>query len=104
MGVKLAIDDFGTGYSSLSYLHRFAVDIVKLDRSLVRVIDDTEPGPAVAKAVATMANSLGLVSVAEGIETDAQLAVARSLGFDWGQGLWLSPPVDAPTCRALLRG
>ena len=89
LGVKLAIDDFGTGYSSLSYLHRFAVDIVKLDRSLVAALDDSEQGPAVAKAVATIAESLDLMSVAEGIETADQLAIARSLGFDWGQGILL---------------
>jgi EAL domain-containing protein (putative c-di-GMP-specific phosphodiesterase class I) len=100
--VKLAIDDFGTGYSSLSYLHRFPVDIVKLDRTLVGVLDQRQEGPAVAKAVATIAQSLGLTSVAEGIESDDQLAVARSLGFDWGQGNRLSPPVDAATCAGLL--
>ncbi len=103
LGVKLAIDDFGTGYSSLSYLHRFAVDIVKLDRSLVAAMDDSEQGPAVARAVATIAESLDLMSVAEGIETDEQLAIAKALGFDWGQGILFSPPVDAETCRAVLR-
>jgi diguanylate cyclase (GGDEF)-like protein len=102
LGVKLAIDDFGTGYSSLSYLHRFAVDIVKLDRSLVAAMDDSEQGPAVARAVATIAQSLDLMSVAEGIETEHQLAIARSLGFDWGQGILLSPPVDAEACRSLI--
>ena len=103
MGVKLAIDDFGTGYSSLSYLHRFAVDIVKLDRSLVAAMDDGEQGPAVARAVATIAKSLDLISVAEGIETDEQLAIAKALGFDWGQGMLLAPPMDAQACRTLLR-
>jgi diguanylate cyclase (GGDEF)-like protein len=102
MGVKLAIDDFGTGYSSLSYLHRFSVDIVKLDRSLVAAMGDGEQGLAVARAVSTIAESLDLRSVAEGIETGDQLAMARSLGFDWGQGTLLSSPVDAATCRELL--
>jgi diguanylate cyclase (GGDEF)-like protein len=102
LGVQLAIDDFGTGYSSLSYLHRFAVDIVKLDRSLVAAMDG-EQGPAVATAVATIARSFDLTSVAEGIETEQQLAMARALGFDLGQGRFLSPPVDAEACRTLLQ-
>ena len=102
VGVRLAIDDFGTGYSSLSYLHRFAVDIVKLDRSLVAAMDSHQ-GPAVAKAVASLARSFELTSVAEGIETSHQLAVARSLGFDLGQGRLLSPPLEPEACRALLR-
>ncbi len=84
LGVKLAIDDFGTGYSSLSYLHRFAVDIVKLDRSLVTAMDDGEQGPAVARAVATIAESLDLTSVAEGIETAEQLAIAKVTGVRLG--------------------
>jgi diguanylate cyclase (GGDEF)-like protein len=102
LGVKLAIDDFGTGYSSLSYLHRFAVDIVKLDRSLVAAMGESEQGHAVARAVSIIAESLGLASVAEGVETPDQLELARSLGFDWAQGILLSPPVDAGACRELL--
>jgi diguanylate cyclase (GGDEF)-like protein/PAS domain S-box-containing protein len=103
IGIKIAIDDFGTGYSSLSYLHRFPVEIVKLDRSFVVAIDQSQQGLAVPKAVATIAESLGLTSVAEGIETAEQLEVARSLGFDWGQGFLLSPPLEADECGALLR-
>jgi EAL domain-containing protein (putative c-di-GMP-specific phosphodiesterase class I) len=103
IGIRIAIDDFGTGYSSLSYLHRFPVEIVKLDRSFVVAIDNSRQGLAVPKAVATIAESLGLISVAEGIETAEQLDVTRSLGFDWGQGFLLSPPLDAAACGALLR-
>jgi diguanylate cyclase (GGDEF)-like protein len=103
IGIRIAIDDFGTGYSSLSYLHRFPVEIVKLDRSFVTAIENSRQGLAVPKAVATIAESLGLVSVAEGIETPEQLEVARSLGFDWGQGFLLSPPLDAAACREMLR-
>jgi predicted signal transduction protein with EAL and GGDEF domain len=76
IGIRIAIDDFGTGYSSLSYLHRFPVEIVKLDRSFVVAIDNSRQGLAVPKAVATIAESLGLISVAEGIETAEQLDVA----------------------------
>jgi diguanylate cyclase (GGDEF)-like protein len=104
LGVRLAIDDFGTGYSSLSYLHRFAVDMVKLDRSLVAAIGHDETGSAVAKAVATIAQTLELTSVAEGIETSEQYDAARSLGFDWGQGALLSPAVTPEACRDLLEG
>ena len=104
LGVRLAIDDFGTGYSSLSYLHRFAVDMVKLDRSLVAAIGQDETGSAVAKAVASIAQTLELTSVAEGIETSEQYDAARSLGFDWGQGALLSPAVTPEACRDLLEG
>jgi diguanylate cyclase (GGDEF)-like protein/PAS domain S-box-containing protein len=103
IGVKIAIDDFGTGYSSLSYLHRFPVEIVKLDRSFVAAIGTSHQALAVPRAVATMAESLGLTSVAEGIETAQQLDAVRSLGFDWGQGFLLSPPLDAAECAAVLR-
>ena len=74
LGVRLAIDDFGTGYSSLSYLHRFPIDILKIDRSFVSRLTNSDNGPELASAVITLGETLGLDTVAEGIELEPQVA------------------------------
>jgi|HubBroStandDraft_4_1064222.scaffolds.fasta_scaffold04806_5 diguanylate cyclase (GGDEF)-like protein/PAS domain S-box-containing protein len=86
LGVRLAIDDFGTGYSSLSYLHRFPIDILKIDRSFVSSLTSTENGPELARAVITLGETLGLDTVAEGIELQPQVAALLALGCVAGQG------------------
>ncbi len=87
LGVRLAIDDFGTGYSSLSYLHRFPIDILKIDRSFVsRLTSSDENGPELARAVITLGETLGLDTVAEGIELDSQVDALLALGCVAGQG------------------
>jgi diguanylate cyclase (GGDEF)-like protein len=86
LGVKLAIDDFGTGYSSLSYLHRFPIDILKIDRSFVSRLTSSEDGPDLARAVITLGETLGLDTVAEGIELEPQVGALLSLGCVAGQG------------------
>jgi diguanylate cyclase (GGDEF)-like protein/PAS domain S-box-containing protein len=86
LGVKLAIDDFGTGYSSLSYLHRFPIDILKIDRSFVSRLTGTDAGPDLARAVITLGETLGLDTVAEGIELEPQVAALLALGCVAGQG------------------
>ena len=93
LGVRLAIDDFGTGYSSLSYLHRFPVDVLKIDRSFVEGVADGPGGSALASAVVALGNSLGLRTVAEGIENEAQFEVLASLGCKFGQGFLFSRPL-----------
>jgi diguanylate cyclase (GGDEF)-like protein/PAS domain S-box-containing protein len=93
LGVRLAIDDFGTGYSSLSYLHRFPVDVLKIDKSFV---DGVAAGPganALASAVIALGHSLGLRTVAEGIESEAQYAALLALGCKFGQGFLISRPL-----------
>lgn len=102
IGVRLAIDDFGTGYSSLSYLERFPFDIVKIDQSFVTGLGSTGGGLAITAAVVLMARSLGLVTVAEGVETKGQSAVLQSLGCDWGQGYHFARPLPAAEAGALL--
>ena len=72
LGVRLAIDDFGTGYSSLSYLHRFPIDILKIDRSFVDRLANSSSGAELARAVITLSETLGLDTVAEGIEHEAR--------------------------------
>jgi diguanylate cyclase (GGDEF)-like protein/PAS domain S-box-containing protein len=86
LGVWLAIDDFGMGYSSLSYLHRFPIDILKIDRSFVSRLTNTNNGPELARAVITLAETLGLDTVAEGIELEPQVAALLALGCVAGQG------------------
>ncbi|HET8672616.1 MAG TPA: EAL domain-containing protein [Thermoleophilaceae bacterium] len=102
LGVQLAIDDFGTGYSSLGYLDRFPVDIVKIAKPF---IDGVAHGPdesAVAAAMITLGGTLGLKTVAEGIEDADQLAELRALACDQGQGFYLARPVEASAVDALL--
>jgi EAL domain-containing protein (putative c-di-GMP-specific phosphodiesterase class I) len=87
IGVRLSVDDFGTGYSSLAYLQRFPVYSLKVDRSFVGRLDDPEQGPAsasVIRAVVGLAESLGMETVAEGIETPEQLERVTELGCDLG--------------------
>ena len=92
LGVRLAIDDFGTGYSSLSYLHRFPIDILKIDRSFITRLTHTDDGPELARAVITLGETLGLDSVAEGIELESQVAALLNLGCVAGQGFLFSKP------------
>ena len=91
IGVKLAIDDFGTGYSSLSYLHRFPIDILKIDRSFVNGLTSSGDGPDLARAVITLGETLGLDTVAEGVELEPQVAALLSLGCVAGQGFLFAP-------------
>lgn len=86
LGVRLAIDDFGTGYSSLSYLHRFPIDILKIDRSFIGRLTNLSTGSELARAVITLSETLGLDTVAEGIEIEGQVEALRSLGCVAGQG------------------
>ena len=102
LGVNLAIDDFGTGYSSLSYLHRFPVDIVKVDRAFVTPLHADGEGSPVATAVIHMARALGLIASAEGVEETEQLAGLRSLGCDWAQGFLFAQPLPPDEITALL--
>jgi diguanylate cyclase (GGDEF)-like protein len=103
LGFQVAIDDFGVGYSSLSYLRRFKVDIVKVDQSFVRDRDPERTLPIV-RSVVQLANSLGMTTTAEGIETEAQLALIREAGCSLGQGFLLSTPISAAEVTTLLAG
>ncbi len=86
LGVRLAIDDFGMGYSSLSYLHRFPIDILKIDRAFVSRLTEQDGGPELARAVVMLGATLGLETVAEGIENETQAAALLDLGCVAGQG------------------
>jgi len=92
LGVRIAIDDFGTGYSSLSYLHRFPIDILKIDRSFVQRLGEERDGTELARAIITLGETLGLEVVAEGIEYEHQLRELVDLGCVAGQGYYYSRP------------
>lgn len=93
LGIKIAIDDFGTGYSSLSHLHQFSFDILKLDRSFVAGIQANRKNAAIAKAIISMAHQLNLRVVAEGVETEEELAYLRQHRCNEIQGYLFSPPI-----------
>ena len=95
LGVSLAIDDFGTGYSSLSYLQRYPIDILKIDKAFVEVIDQGDEGPVLAQAIVALGETLRMRTVAEGIETEAQRGALLQLGCELGQGYLFAPPLDA---------
>lgn len=102
LGVRISIDDFGTGYSSLSYLTRFPIDCLKIDRSFVINLPDSEDGASIARAVINMAQSLRLKVVAEGVETAAQLEFLAANYCDDIQGYYCSRPLPAAQATELL--
>ena len=104
LGVGLTIDDFGTGYSSLAYLKRYPIDKLKIDRSFVKDTPGSADDVAIVTAIVQMGHSLQLHTVAEGIETEAQLALLRRLGCDSGQGHGISPPLPATQAQTWLAG
>jgi diguanylate cyclase (GGDEF)-like protein/PAS domain S-box-containing protein len=103
MGVHLAVDDFGTGYSSLSYLRQFPIDVLKIDQSFVRQISDDPSDSAIVRAIIDMSKNLKKRVIAEGIETQEQLALLRSWHCAEGQGYLFSRPVPAAQLAQLLQ-
>ena len=101
-GLKLCVDDFGAGYSSLGLLHRLPVDGLKIDRSFVTDLGTSPAAEAVVRAVVQFSADLGLRTVAEGIETPAQLARLRAMGCRYGQGFLFAPPVAPDVARGML--
>jgi diguanylate cyclase len=102
LGIKLALDDFGTGYSALGYLTRVPVDVIKIDRSFIATVDSDRRSAALVKGILAISEGMQLRSVAEGIETQAQLASVRGMGCDYGQGYLLGRPVCAAEIGRLL--
>ena len=102
LGVRLAVDDFGTGYSSLSYLQRFPIDVLKIDRSFVADIGPASIDRSLAQAIVSLAASLDLLAVAEGVETEAQATLLASLGCHMAQGYFYSRPVPADSIGELM--
>jgi diguanylate cyclase (GGDEF)-like protein len=103
LGVKIALDDFGTGYSSLSYLRSFPFDKVKIDKSFVEDLGTSSNGHAMIRAITTLANALGMETLAEGVEDIAQFEVLEREGCQNIQGYLFSRPVAANAVAGLLR-
>ncbi|MBV8679837.1 MAG: EAL domain-containing protein [Aquitalea sp.] len=104
MGIRLSVDDFGTGYSSLAYLKRFAPDTVKIDRSFVSNLPTDSEDAAIVSAIIHLARALGMNTLAEGVETEAQRAFLQQLGCEGMQGYLLGRPLDADTFAQRLAG
>jgi len=102
MGLRFAIDDFGTGYSSLSYLKRIPADKIKIDKSFVDGINAEAEDTAIVTTILALVNALEKTSLAEGIETEEQFHTLRNIGCQYGQGYWMSRPVDAEAINNLL--
>jgi EAL domain-containing protein (putative c-di-GMP-specific phosphodiesterase class I) len=102
MGIRIAVDDFGTGYSNLSYLKRFPINTLKLDKSFVHDIPDSENMATIVRSVIHMGQSLHLQVVAEGVENAQQLKFLQAYRCAEGQGYYFSKPVDPSECQALL--
>lgn len=94
LGVKLSMDDFGTGYSSLSYLNRLPISTLKIDRSFINQMADQDENAAIVRTIVMLAQTLTMDVVAEGIETENQVAQLRALGCESGQGYFFSEPIS----------
>lgn len=103
MGIALSLDDFGTGYSSLSYLKRFPIDVLKIDQSFVRELVCSTDNTTITKAIISLAHSLHLNVIAEGVETQAQLDYLQANGCNEIQGYYFSRPLPTDACTQLLQ-
>lgn len=102
LGIRVALDDFGTGYSSLSYLRSFPFDKIKIDQSFVRALEEGGSAHAIVRAITTLADALGMETLAEGVETEESRDALRREGCDMIQGYFISRPVEAGRVRHLL--
>jgi EAL domain-containing protein (putative c-di-GMP-specific phosphodiesterase class I) len=103
LGITLSLDDFGTGYSSLSYLRRYPLDRLKIDRSFINEMLNYPSSAALVRSILAMAKSLGLVTIAEGVESMQQMEYLRNLGCEEMQGYLFSKPVPPNEIMCLMR-
>jgi EAL domain-containing protein (putative c-di-GMP-specific phosphodiesterase class I) len=100
--IQLSIDDFGTGYSSLSYLHHFPIDTLKIDRSFVNLIKEEGSNCEIVKTIVTLAHSLGMEAIAEGVETSHQITHLTNLGCAAAQGYFFAKPLNRQLVESLI--
>ena len=103
-GLQICIDDFGTGYSSLSMVHRFPVQILKIDRSFTNRLEDDPRGVAMVQSILALAHSLGMTAIAEGVETLVQWQILQALGCTYGQGYYIAKPMAGSDVETFLQG
>jgi EAL domain-containing protein (putative c-di-GMP-specific phosphodiesterase class I) len=104
LGVRIAIDDFGTGFSAIGQLRRFPIDLIKIDRSFIQGMEHDAKDAAITANVVSLAHGLGLKAIAEGVESESQLASVRALGCDLVQGYLLGRPMPAADVGDVLAG
>jgi len=102
LGVELSLDDFGTGYSSLSYLHRLPVDYLKIDRSFVSRMTESNENSEIVLTIIKLAQNLKMKVIAEGIETAEQLLHLKNQDCEYGQGYFFSQPLDAAAAEKFI--
>ena len=102
LGIKLSVDDFGTGHSSLNYLKRFATDVLKIDQSFIRDITTDADDALITRTIIDLAHNMRMRVIAEGVETEAQLAFLLRNNCDEMQGYYYSKPLPVEACTALL--
>ena len=100
--IKLSIDDFGTGYSSLSYLRRFPIDNLKIDRSFIEQMNFDSENFEIVRLIITLAKTLGMDTISEGVETPQQLNQLKALGCEFAQGYFFSRPLTADAVESML--
>jgi diguanylate cyclase (GGDEF)-like protein/PAS domain S-box-containing protein len=102
LGIQIQVDDFGTGYSSLSVLHRLPLDTLKIDISFIRLLETDPDNAEIVKVIIKLAQNLGMVAIAEGVETQSQLLQLRALGCDFAQGYLLAKPLPPQQIESLI--
>jgi EAL domain-containing protein (putative c-di-GMP-specific phosphodiesterase class I) len=103
LGVAIALDDFGTGYAGLGYLNSFPIDKIKIDRSFVRDLGKQRKSEELVRATIAIGQKLGILTLAEGIETDKQLALLQAMGCQQGQGFLFSRAIPADQIKDNLK-
>ena len=102
MGIRISLDDFGTGYSALNYLARMPIDVLKIDRSFIKMIGKNDDSKKVIEMIKTLANHLGLTVIAEGVEKAEQISFLRSINCEYVQGYFYAKPLDSQLATKLL--
>ena len=102
LGFKILLDDFGTGYSSLSYLHRFPIDVLKIDKSFINNVQEHENNRAIIKTIIDLATNLEMATVGEGIEQEQDAKLLQRLDCNYGQGYFFAKPMPAENVPTMM--